>query len=54
MTTLVLVFKRIESEDQTNYDTFYSNSKSEIAINESDIDDVFQSIYTTVITYKNI
>ena len=54
VTTLVLVFKRIESEDQTNYDTFYSNSKSEIAINESDIDDVFQSIYTTVITYKNI
>ena len=54
VTTLVLVFKRIESEDQTNYDTFYSNSKSEIAINESDIDDVFQSIYSTVITYKNI
>ena len=29
---------------------FYSNSKAEIIINESDIDDVFQSIYTTIIT----
>ena len=30
--------------------TFYSNSKAEIIINESDINDVFQSIYTTVIS----
>ena len=44
---LVLVFKQIESEDKTKYDNFYSNSKAE---NESDIDDVFQSIYTTIIT----
>ena len=29
---------------------FYSNSKAEIIINESDIDDVFQLIYTTVIS----
>ena len=48
--TLVLVFKKIESGDKTKYGTFYSSSKSEIVINESDIDDVFQSIYTTVIT----
>ena len=27
--------------------TLYSNSKAEIIINESDIDDVFESIYTT-------
>ena len=63
MTTLVLVFKKIEdkakSEDKnkvwhllfklknSKYDTYYSNSKSEIIINESGIDDVFQSIYTT-------
>ena len=47
MTTLVLVFKKIESEDKTKYDNFYSSSKAEIIINESDIDDVFQSIYTT-------
>ena len=44
MTTLPLVFQKINSEDKT-YDTFYSNSKAEIIINESDFDDVFQSIY---------
>ena len=50
MTTLVLVFKKIESDDKTRYDTFYSDSKAEIIINESDIDDVFESVYTTVIS----
>ena len=49
MTTLVLMFKKIESEDKTKCDT-YSNSKAEITVNESDINDVFQSIYTTVIS----
>ena len=49
MATLVLVFKKIESDDKTKYDTFYSNPKAEIIINESDIDDVFESIYTTII-----
>ena len=44
------MFKKIESEDKTKYDNFYSSSKSETIINESDIDDVFQSIYTTIIT----
>ena len=44
MTALVLTFKKIESEDKTKYDTFYSSSKAEIIINESDIYDVFQSI----------
>ena len=52
VTTLVLVFKKIESEDKTKYDNFYSSSKAEIVINY--IDDVFQSIYTTIITYKNL
>ena len=50
MTTLVLLLKKIESEDKTKYDTFYSNSKTEIIINEYDIDDAFESIYTTVIS----
>ena len=50
MTTLVLVFKKIESEAKTKYDNFYSSLKAEVIINESDIDDVFQSIYTTIIT----
>ena len=49
MTTLVSVFKKIDSEDKTKYENFYSSSKGEIIINESDID-VFQSIYTAIIT----
>ena len=50
MTTLVLMFKKVESEDKTKYDNFYSSSKAEEIINENDIDDLFQSIYTTIIT----
>ena len=50
MTTLVLVFQKIESEDKTKYENFYSSSKAEIIINESEIDNVFQSIYPTNIT----
>ena len=46
----VLVFKKVESEDKTKSDKFYSSSKAEIIINESDIDYLFQSIYTTIIT----
>ena len=49
MTTLVSVIKKIQSEDKAKYDTFYSSSKAEIIINKSDTDDVFQSIYTTII-----
>ena len=45
VTTLVLTFEKIESEGKTKYGNFYSSSKV-----ESDIDDVFQSIYTTFIT----
>ena len=32
------------------YDNFYSRSKAEIIINESDIEDLFKSIYTKIIT----
>ena len=42
----------IESKDITKYDTFYSSSKAEIIIYEIDNDDVFQSIYTTIILKK--
>ena len=52
MTTLVLVFKNIKSKDITKYDTFYSSSNPEIIIYESDIDDVFLSIYTTITSNK--
>ena len=44
------MFKKIESEDKTNNDIFYSHSKAEISINECDIDDVFKSIYTMTIS----
>ena len=44
------MFKKIESKDKTKYDNFYLSSKAEIIINESDIDDVFKSIYITIIT----
>ena len=52
MTTLVLIFKKIESRDKIKHGSFYSSSKAEIIINKSDIDDKFKSIYTTII--KNI
>ena len=50
MTTLILMFKKIESKGKTKYDNFYSNSKAEIIINENYTDDVFQLIYTAIIT----
>ena len=40
--TLVLVFKKIESEEKTKCDNFHSSSKAEIIINESDVDDMFE------------
>ena len=51
LTTLVLVFKKIEREDKTLYnDTFYSKSKAEKIINDSDIESIFESIYTTLMS----
>ena len=50
MTRLAFVFKKIESDDKTKYDTFYAHAKAETVINESDIDDVFKLIYTKVIS----
>ena len=49
MAILVFVFKKIEREHKTNHDTFYSSSKVEIIINESDIDDVFEWSHITII-----
>ena len=40
----------LESGDKTKYGTLYSNSKSETIIIESNIDDVFESIYTTIMS----
>ena len=39
------MLKKIESGDKTKYEIFYSPSKAEKIINESDIDDVFESLY---------
>ena len=50
VTTLVLVLKTIESKDKTKYGNFYSNSKAEIIINENDIDDVFESFFSKIIS----
>ena len=49
MTTSVLVLEKRESEDKTKCDRFYSSSKVEVFVNESYIDDMFQSIYTAII-----
>ena len=50
MTKLALVFKKMESEDKTRYDTFYLSSIAEIIINKNDIYDVFQSTCTKFIS----
>ena len=50
VTTLVLMLKKIESANKTKYTTFYSNTKAETIINENDINDLFQSVYTTIIS----
>ena len=48
--TLVIELKKTESDDATKYTTFSSNSKAEMIINESNIDDIFESIYNTIIS----
>ena len=50
MTALLLEFKKIKTDDQTKYSIFISNSKAEIIINESDIDGISESIYSTIIS----
>ena len=50
VTTLFLEFENIEKDDKTKYDSYYSQSKAETIINESDIDDIFESIYTTILS----
>ena len=48
--TLVLEFKKIQRDDKTPYSTFRPNSKAETVINKSNIDHVFKSIYSTIIS----
>ena len=50
MTTLVSEFKKIGSDDKTKYDTFYLNSKTKTIINESWVDDIFESVFKFIIS----
>ena len=55
VTTLVLMFKKIESDDKTKLSTVYSNLKTEAIINESNIYDIFnQFILRLHQTSKNL
>lgn len=44
------LFLELKSDDATKYSNFYSNSKRETIINQSDINDVFESICSTIIS----
>ena len=50
VTILDSEFKKKENDDETKYNTFFSNLKEETIINESDTDDVFKSVYNTFIS----
>ena len=50
MTTLVLEFTKEESYHETNCSTFYLSLNAKTNINDSYIDDVFESIYSTIIS----
>ena len=54
MTTLVLEFIKIESDNSAKYSTFYSNSKAETVINESDINHTSELIFSTIISNTKI
>ena len=54
VTTLVIEFKIIESVDERKHSTFSLTSKAEVVIIESNVDNVFESIYSTINqTFKN-
>ena len=42
----------MESDEKTKYENFYSNSKVEMILNEGEIDDLLEPIYTTIISKK--
>ena len=50
MATLVLEFKKIQSDDKRLYSTFLFELKAETIINESVIDDIFESTYSNIIS----
>ena len=48
--TSVLEIRKIESDDETKYSSLYLSSKAETVINDSDVDDVFASFYSTIMS----
>ena len=52
MVTLVSVLKKIENQDVLKYNTFYLHSEVETIVNESEINNAFESIYTAIISNK--
>ena len=48
--TLFLEFKKVWNDDDTKYTAFYPSSNTEIITNERDIDDIFESMYITIIS----
>ena len=48
-TVIVLEFKKIEKNGKAKYNIFFSNSKLETIINEGNIYNVFESIYSTIV-----
>ena len=50
MAALFLDFKKMQNDDKILCSTFYSHSKAETIFNESDIDDVLELIYSTVLS----
>ena len=48
--TLVLEFMKIKSDNETKYSSLHLSSMVENIINESDINDLFKSIYSTVLS----
>ena len=49
VTTLILEFQKNSRYNERKYSTFYLPSKAEKNINETDVDDVFESIYSATI-----
>ena len=48
VTELVLEFKKGENDDETKYTFLNSNSKTEVIINKSDIDDILELYYVII------
>ena len=48
--TLALEFKNIESDNKTKCNTFRFSSTAETIINESYVDDVFESIFSKIMS----